>query len=73
METGSTTLKITMDEDGIVTRVTDLSDKDVPCDPSDFTLVGRKLYSVIPEGEPGSCCWRVVGGVLKCRERYCKS
>ena len=72
METGSTTLKITMDENGIVTSVTDLNDKDVPYDPADFRLVGRRLYSIMPENDPGSCCWRVVGGILQCRDRFCR-
>jgi len=66
------TMVITINEHGIVTKATDLDGKDLIFDPEnhELKLVGNGLQSYKPDGD-GTCCWRVVAGVPKCRLAYC--
>lgn len=70
-ETKDITMVLTINQDGIVTKAT-LNGKAYKHNPTEeeVSLVGNKLASIKVTAD-GSCCWKSVGGVPKCREEYC--
>jgi hypothetical protein len=72
MEQQTITIKLTLDQDGVVIRATDLEGNPLPYGLEDesSTMEGNQLMTLnLKKGLP--CCWGDTDGRLDCRRSYC--
>ncbi len=61
-------LIVHIDENGYVTKATDVNGKELAYHPEEKKRIHGSKTRLLT---PNDCCWRLIGGVWRCRPEYC--
>ena len=65
-------ITVKVDSEGVVVEAKDMKGEPIQYDPEEVELGRSIIGATLQTGASPACCWRMVGGVWKCRRRYCR-